>query len=138
MPKVSRDKLSDPTIKAAKFEGRAHKLHYGDGLFLHIKQGCKYWHFRFWLGVGAKGKAKERLMSLGVYPKVSLSGARKERDKARVLLARALTPSPIGGSRRHVRRSQEPIRSSPSLVSGGRTDIGTTLLRPMPNGTCVG
>jgi integrase len=92
MPKVSRDKLSDPTIKAAKFEGRAHKLHDGDGLFLHVKHGGKYWHFRFWLGVSTKGKAKERLMSLGVYPKVSLSGARKERDKARVLLAQGIDP----------------------------------------------
>ena len=31
-------------------------------------------------------------MSLGVYPKVSLSGARKERDKARVLLAQSIDP----------------------------------------------
>jgi hypothetical protein len=92
MPKISRDKLSDPTVRAAKYEGRAHKLHDGDGLFLQVKQGGKYWHFRFWLGVSAKGKVKERLMSLGVYPKVSLSAARRERDKARVLLAQKNRP----------------------------------------------
>ena len=31
-------------------------------------------------------------MSMGVYPRVSLSAARKERDKARVLLAEGIDP----------------------------------------------
>ena len=92
MPKISHNKLSDPTVKAARFEGHAFKLHDGDGLFLHVKQGGKYWHFRFWLGLNAKGKPRERLMSMGTYPKVSLSTARKERDMARVLLAQGIDP----------------------------------------------
>lgn len=92
MPKISHNKLSDPTVKAAKYQGRAHKLHDGDGLFLHVKQGGKYWHFRFWLGLNAKEKPKERLMSMGAYPKVSLSAARRERDKARILLAQGIDP----------------------------------------------
>ncbi len=115
MPKVSKDKLSDPTVKSAKFEGRAHKMHDGDGLFLHIKQGGKYWHFRFWMDIGAKGRAKERLMSLGVYPKVSLSTARKERDKARVLLAQGIDP--VAHRREREAREkvldQRPVASMP-------------------------
>ena len=92
MPKISRDKLSDPKVKAARSEGRPFKLHDGDGLFLLVKPGGKYWHFRYWLGTNAKGRAKERLMALGVYPKVSLSKARKDRDAARVLLAQGIDP----------------------------------------------
>ncbi len=92
MPKVSRNKLSDPTVKAATFEGRPFKLHDGDGLFLHVKRGGKYWRFRFWLGLNAKAKPKERLMALGVYPAVSLKEARRARDDARARLAQGLDP----------------------------------------------
>ena len=92
MPKVSRNKLSDPTVKAATFDGRAYKLHDGDGLFLHIKQGGRYWRFRFWLGLNAKGKPKERGMALGIYPAVGLKAAREARDNARALLAQEIDP----------------------------------------------
>jgi integrase len=92
MPRISKDKLSSPTVKAATFDGRAYKLHDGDGLFLHVKQGGRYWRFRFWLGQNANGKAKERLMALGVFPSVSLKEARRKRDDARVLLDQGVDP----------------------------------------------
>jgi len=110
MPKVSKDKLSDPTVKAAAFDGRAYKLHDGDGLFLHVKQAGKYWRFRFWMGLNSRGKAKERLMALGAYPKVSLKAARRARDDARVLLATGFDPI--------VHRQEEAARKK---VAGANT-----------------
>ena len=48
------------------------KLHDGDGLYLWIyRDGRKYWRMRYWQA------AKEKSLSIGVYPKVTLSDARK-------------------------------------------------------------
>jgi len=92
MPKISRNKLSDPAVRAAKFQDHSYKKHDGDGLFLLVNKSGRYWHFRFWLGVNDRGKPKERVMALGVYPDVSLSKARADRDKARALLAQGIDP----------------------------------------------
>ncbi|MEC8932480.1 MAG: Arm DNA-binding domain-containing protein, partial [Candidatus Latescibacterota bacterium] len=73
-------------MKAATFDGRPFKLHDGDGLFLHVKRGGKYWRFRYWID------SKERVQALGVYPAVSLSDARAKKDQARTLLAQGLDP----------------------------------------------
>jgi integrase len=52
------------------------KLHDGMGLYLWVYEtGEKYWRMRYWIG------GKERSLSLGVYPKVSLADARKKRDE---------------------------------------------------------
>ncbi len=64
------------------------KLHDGDGLYLWVYlDSRKYWRMRYWQ-VG-----KEKSLSLGVYPKVSLSDARKKRDELRKQLQADLDPS---------------------------------------------
>lgn len=64
------------------------KLHDGDGLYLWVYlDGRKYWRMRYWQ-VG-----KEKSLSVGVYPKVSLSDARKKRDELRKQLQSDLDPS---------------------------------------------
>lgn len=64
------------------------KLHDGDGLYLWVyKDGRKYWRMRYWQA------SKEKSLSLGVYPKVSLSDARKKRDELRTQLQADLDPS---------------------------------------------
>jgi len=50
-------------------------------------QGGKWWRFRY------NFDGKEKLLSLGTYPDVSLAGARDRRDKARKLLAERIDPS---------------------------------------------
>lgn len=64
------------------------KLHDGDGLYLWVYlDGRKYWRMRYWqLG-------KEKSLSLGVYPKVSLSDARKKGEELRKQLQANLDPS---------------------------------------------
>lgn len=49
--------------------------------------GRKYWRMCYWQA------GKEKSLSLGVYPKVSLSEARKKRDELRKQLHANLDPS---------------------------------------------
>ena len=64
------------------------KLHDGDGLYLWVySDGRKYWRMRYWQA------GKEKSLSVGVFPKVSLSDARKKRDDLRKQLQADLDPS---------------------------------------------
>lgn len=64
------------------------KLHDGDGLyFLTYQDGRKYWRMRYRLG------GKEKSLSLGVYPNVSLDDARLCRDQIRSQLRSGIDPS---------------------------------------------
>lgn len=79
--------LSDLAVRQAKAAGKAYTLGDLDGLSLAVApEGGKSWHYRYyWVG-------KQKRMSLGTYPEVSLREARTLRDEARALLARASTP----------------------------------------------
>lgn len=64
------------------------KLHDGDGLYLWVYlDGRKYWRMRYWQA------GKEKSLSVGVYPKVSLSDARKKGEELRKQLQADLDPS---------------------------------------------
>lgn len=81
--------LSAAQCKSATSEGRSvRKLSDGGGLYLWVHaDGSKYWRFRYWLA------NKEKSLSLGVFPAVSLKEARAKCDDQRKLLARNLDPS---------------------------------------------
>jgi len=82
-----KDKLSAAQVKAARYEGKAHKLFDGGGLFLHVQASGKYWRLKYrWQGY-------ERLLSLGVYPTVSLAKARDRRDEVRRQIDEGIEPS---------------------------------------------
>ncbi len=79
--------LSDKQIKALKTEAKAKTYTDGDGLALEVTlTGSKRWRFRFRFD----GKAK--LVSLGLYPAVSLADARTKRNEARITLAGGVNP----------------------------------------------
>ncbi len=60
----------------------------GDGLYLWIyRNGRKYWRMRYWQA------GKEKSLSIGVYPKVTLSDARRKREELRKQLEADLDPS---------------------------------------------
>lgn len=64
------------------------KLHDGDGLYLWVYlDGRKYWRMRYWQA------SKEKSLSIGVFPKVTLSNARKKREELRKQLEADLDPS---------------------------------------------
>ncbi|MBB5188552.1 integrase [Zhongshania antarctica] len=79
--------LTDAKIKTAKPLDKDYKLSDEKGLFLLVKKsGGKYWRMKY------RYSGKEKLLSIGVYPEVSLAQARNERDNARSLLAQDTDP----------------------------------------------
>ncbi|MCC6197757.1 MAG: integrase arm-type DNA-binding domain-containing protein [Burkholderiales bacterium] len=60
----------------------------GFGMYIEVTpDGARYWRLKYRFG------GKERRLSLGVYPAVTLAQARKRRDAARELLADGVDPS---------------------------------------------
>ena len=80
-------KLNDKQCRSAKAETKAQKLADGGGMYLHVMpNGNKYWRLKYrFLG-------KEKLLALGVYPRVSLAEARDKRLAARKMLDQGQDP----------------------------------------------
>lgn len=79
--------LSDSAVKNAKPQEKRYKLPDAQGLYLEIApNGGKWWRLRYFYN------GKEKLISLGVYPAVSLKMARERRDEARRMLAEGKDP----------------------------------------------
>lgn len=80
--------LTDKAITNAKPEEKARKLFDGNGLLLLINpDGGKYWRLKYRYG------GTEKLLALGVYPQISLAGARERAADARKLLQQDIDPS---------------------------------------------
>ncbi|WP_068248057.1 tyrosine-type recombinase/integrase [Tritonibacter horizontis] len=80
--------LSDAKIRALKPKEKPYKQADFDGLFLLVNPGgSKLWRFKYrWMD-------KEKLLSFGKYPDLSLKQARDKRDAARKVLAEGKDPS---------------------------------------------
>ncbi|NDL62942.1 integrase arm-type DNA-binding domain-containing protein [Acerihabitans arboris] len=79
--------LSDTAIRRAKATGKAYTLSDDAGLSLAVSpKGGKTWHFRYYWG------GKQKRISLGCYPSVTLREARQSRDQASALLAKGINP----------------------------------------------
>lgn len=80
--------LSDIKIKQAKPREKTYKLSDERGLYLEVAPaGGKWWRLKY------RYDGKEKRLSLGVYPDVSLAMARERRDNARKQLADGIDPS---------------------------------------------
>lgn len=81
-------RLTDTQVRNAKPKGKPYKLPRELGLFLLVNpNGAKWWRFAYTFA------GKEQLLSLGVYPDVSLALARQRRDEARQQIAEGINPS---------------------------------------------
>jgi integrase len=79
--------LTDTTIKNAKVGKTAVKLFDGGGLHLFVSaSGGKLWRMKY------RHLGKEKLLSLGAYPAVSLKEARDKREDAKAILAKGGDP----------------------------------------------
>lgn len=82
--------LTDTSIRNAKPKERLYKLYDAKGLYIEVTpKGAKRWRFRY----RHPDTGKERRISLGTYPEVSLKAARKQCQDARELLAQGVDPS---------------------------------------------
>ncbi len=78
--------LSDTKCRNSKYENKNIKLFDGKGLFLFVNKTSKLWRLKFMF------EGKEKLLSLGKYPTVSLSDARSKAEEARKLLSNGINP----------------------------------------------
>lgn len=82
--------LTDTKIKAAKPKDKAYKLGDDGGLYLFVTPaGGKLWRLKY------RFNSKEKVLSFGAYPEISLLEAREKRDHARKLLANDQDPNEI-------------------------------------------
>lgn len=87
------------------------KLSDGGGLYLWVyADGSKYWRLRYWLA------GKEKSLSVGVYPVVTLKEARKRRDDERGRLDKGLDPS----AERRAWKHQQKIAAENSFEAVAR------------------
>ncbi|ENO1078634.1 MULTISPECIES: tyrosine-type recombinase/integrase [Enterobacter] len=82
--------LNDMQIRRAKPEDKPYTLGDGQDLSLLIEpNGSKSWRFRY------RYAGKPKMISLGVYPTITLADARSRRDEARKLVAEGKNPSEV-------------------------------------------
>jgi len=95
--------VSDAKVKAAKVPAgkKQMKLSDGEGLYLLVKPGGKYWRLDYRFG------GKRKTMALGVYPSVSLKEARTKREAAKKLLEQNIDPSQAKQQDRREKRTQQ-------------------------------
>lgn len=79
--------LTDTAIRKAKPGASTVKLSDGGGLQLHVHpNGSKYWRLAY------RHNGKQKKLSFGIYPEISLAEARKRREAARALLHEGKDP----------------------------------------------
>ncbi|SEQ61763.1 Integrase [Solimonas aquatica] len=80
--------LTEIQVRTAKPQEKAKRLFDGGGLYLEVSPaGGRWWRLKY------RFEGKEKRLSLGVYPEVSLKDARSRRDEARKLIAAGIDPS---------------------------------------------
>ncbi|NTV97674.1 MAG: integrase arm-type DNA-binding domain-containing protein [Chlorobiaceae bacterium] len=87
MPKIAIP-LSDTRISKAKPTDKDYKLSDGGGMHLLVTAlGSKLWRMQY------RFEGKQKTLTLGRYPEITLADARVRRDNARKLLAHGVDPS---------------------------------------------
>ena len=80
--------LTDTAVRNAKAADKTKRIYDEKGLYLEVSpKGGKWWRFKY------RFEGKEKRLSLGVYPDVTLKDARNRRDDARKLVANGIDPS---------------------------------------------
>ena len=82
--------LNARQVETAKPRDKAYKLADGGGLYLMVNtNGSKYWRMKY------RFAGKEKKLSFGTYPDISLAEARTKRDEARKVLANDKDPGEV-------------------------------------------
>lgn len=87
--------LTDIALKKLKPLDRPYKKSDANGLYILVKpNGSKHWHLKY------RFNGKEKLMSYGPYPLISLKEARDKRDRDRKLLLDGIDPATVKKERK--------------------------------------
>ncbi len=79
--------LNDRILVNLKMTGKQYRKADGGGLFINVSPvGGKLWRLSYRFG------GKQKMLSLGAYPGVTLKMARERRDAAKELLAKGVDP----------------------------------------------
>lgn len=82
--------LNARQVETTKPRDKAYKLADGGGLYLMVNtNGSKYWRMKY------RFAGKEKKLSFGTYPDISLAEARTKRDEARKVLANDKDPGEV-------------------------------------------
>lgn len=102
--------LKDSQLRDVKPGPKPRRLFDGGGLYLEVSPaGGRWWRLKY------RHEGKERRISLGVYPEVTLAHAREKRDAARRMLATGVDPSAFRKAQRAAR--EERAANSFELVA---------------------
>ena len=87
--------LTDIALKKLQPSERPYKRSDQNGLYILVKpNGSKHWHLKY------RFNNKEKLMSYGPYPLISLKDARDKRDRDRKLLLEGIDPATVKKERK--------------------------------------
>lgn len=79
--------LTDLAVKGAKAQDKPYKIADERGMYLLITKAGKYWRLDYRID------GKRKTLALGVYPDITLSNARANRDDARRQIANGIDPN---------------------------------------------
>ncbi len=81
------NKLTDTFLRGLKATGKVQKYADGGGLYIHVSPvGGKLWRMAY------SFDGKQKTLSLGAYPAVSLKDARQKREEAKEQRAKGIDP----------------------------------------------
>ena len=94
--------LVDREIKTSKPKDKVYRLYDGGGLYLEITpKGQKWWRLKYLFN------SKERRISLGVYPSVSLKEARLQRELLKEKVSNGIDPSTERKLEKQLKKTEE-------------------------------
>lgn len=80
--------LTDSTVRHAQPREKSYKMADSQGLYIQIMpSGGKHWKMKY------RFEGREKKLSFGEYPRVSLREARNQRDEARNMLTKGIDPA---------------------------------------------
>ncbi|EGT4311547.1 tyrosine-type recombinase/integrase [Cronobacter sakazakii] len=92
--------LNAKKVDTAKGKEKTYKLSDGGGLYLQVEpNGSRYWRLKYRFG------GKEKRLSFGVYPTVTLAEARQKRDEAKKILAAGDDPGEVKKAKKRASES---------------------------------
>jgi integrase len=100
--------LSDTSIRSIKPSDKVQKVSDGAGLYLHVTStGSKLWRMAY------RFDGKQKTLSFGSYPAVSLKEARARRDDAKVKIANGIDP---GAEKKRVKLETATIEREQAMT----------------------